>query len=223
MRWLDRTDWTDLGQAGSCHWALAKSEKYFHSLLFLQFFRPAQQALGWSNSPRFRGGLSGSCSSCRGTWLLPPWLSLLGASERCDHAAGPEVTPSWELRYSCISPTWLRPPTPRYNYCSLLPTHHSPSWPGGIRLWYCIWSLTECETDWPLRELLQRKCLKNIPELKSKMFCKLWTSMLCLLCKISWNKIFQKIQELLGRSDLLTPEETAPVLLCRAGLLLYEI
>ena len=115
------------GSGCSCHSALEKSQKYFHRLLFLQLFRPAQQAVSWVNSPRSRGGLSVSCSSYRGTLLLPPWLRWLGESERCDHAAGPEVTPSWELRYSCISPTWwLRPPTPRYNYLTLLTTHHSP-------------------------------------------------------------------------------------------------
>ena len=56
-----------------------------------------------------------SCSSCRGTWL-PPWPRLPCESERCVREAGPEVTPSWEPRYSCTSltlsePAALWPPT----------------------------------------------------------------------------------------------------------------
>ena len=149
--------------------SLVKSQKYFHRLLFLQLFRPAQQALGWSDSPRFRGGLSVSCSSCRGILLRLPWLRLLGESERCDHGAGPEVTPSWALRYSYISPTcWLRPPTPRFNYLSLLTTQRTLRQPGRIRLWLISKLFDHSEN-------FCRGTVWKIFPGWSKMFCKLWT------------------------------------------------
>ena len=127
-----------LNRSGSgCFLSLSSSKvtKIFSTSAFPATIPSSTARQGWSNSPHFRGDLSVSCSSYRGTLLLPPWLRWLGESERCDHAAGPEVTPSWELQYSCISPTWwLRPPTPRYNYLSLLSTHHTLHWPGRLRL-----------------------------------------------------------------------------------------
>ena len=194
--------------------SLVKSQKYFHRLLFLQLFRPAQQALGWSDSPRFRGGLSVSCSSCRGILLRLPWLRLLGESERCDHGAGPEVTPSWALRYSYISPTcWLRPPTPRFNYLSLLTTHRTLRQPGRIRFWLILKLSLKFEgvrdgltTQRTSAEELSEKY--SLAEAKCFASCEL-KQILCSLCKISLNKKkFQKIQEFLIRPALLTPEET---------------